>query len=148
MKFHHYGLLTNNLHKSILLLKKRAHYKISKVISCKFQNVNLIFLKKPNSSYFIELVDCTKNYQLKKFFKKKIRNKKNKLYLKYHKCFYVKNFNSTFNKLQKDSNYKSLQTKNESAVFKKITFFKRKNSDILIELASSVKKKYNYLIYQ
>ena len=105
----------------------------------------MIFYKKKNSKYFIELVDCTNNSQLKKFFEKKIKKKKNKLYFKYHKCYYVKNLDSTSKKLQKNLYYKSLETIGESAIFKKIVFLKRKNSDIFLELVSKIKIKYRFL---
>lgn len=145
MKFHHYGLLTKNLYKTILVFKNRSYIKISNIIECKFQNVKLIFLKKKNSKHFIELVDCAKNNQLKKFFERKVKKRKNKLYFKYHKCYYVKNLDSNIKNFQKKLNYKPLETKRESAVFKKIVFLKRSNSDILIEFASRIKKKYRYL---
>ena len=57
----------------------------------------------------------------------------------------MKNLESTSKKFQKDLDYKSLKTKSESAIFKKIVFLKRNNSDILIELASKIKLKYKYL---
>lgn len=146
MKFHHYGYLTKNLNKTILVFKRKSYIKISNIIECKFQNVKLIFFKKKDSKYFIELVDCAKNNQLKKFFKKKVKKQKNKLYFKYHKCYYVKNLDSTCKKFQKNLNFKSLETRSESAVFKKIVFFKKKNSDILLEFVSRIKKRHRYLI--
>ena len=147
MKLHHYGLLTKDLNSSISILKKNSYVEVSNIIECKYQNVRLIFLKKKNSKILIELVDCKKNNQLKKFFKKEITMRKNKLFFKYHECYYSEHFNKMIDKFKNTYNCKSLDTENKSVIFRNVIFFKKKNSKLLIELVSNLRAKYKYLLF-
>ena len=141
MKVHHSGILTNNLSATLIYFRKLNYLQITNEISCNFQKVKIIFLKKKNHRRLLEIVKFYRNNkELKNFYKKRVP--KGKLFFKYHDCFFVKkNYEKTIKKYLNKKDFK-LIVKNKSSVFGKVSFFKKKNRKNLIEIVSQPRKKF------
>ena len=145
MKIHHTGILTNNLKAAIAYYNKYYYLQISEEILRNTQKVKIIFLKKKNKKRLIELIQYNNdNKKLKDFFLKGVP--KNKLFFKYHDCYFLnKNYQKKINEFINHADYK-LITQSKTAIFEKVSFFKKNKRKNLIEIVSQPKIKFNYLV--